>query len=282
MLEVYFRSNDETMNFCDYLFSYSKKIDLHWQKDAEWGNRIQVNYNIEQERMKDALANAMVDVFNHHRLTTMMREIIEGVYYYTNQDEIERIMDLTQWIFTGEDEDSLFVRDIKDPNGLLRSIFFSHIQDATSIHFDSIIKFRFTVFKEQLIHLVGLAIDEFKREEDHQAFIDMLREYIAKKQPIYDTIHVIQGNAFTFFKPTGERFSNMELRKIMHEEPLYIVGLDGNEMNLAPLVSMAPKNIKIYGDHPSEPKTLTIINVFQEKVDFMPHHSFPFTFHKNN
>jgi hypothetical protein len=47
-------------------------------------------------------------------------------------------------------------------------------------------------------------------------------------------------------------------------------------------VAMAPEKIKIYGDHPSEPKTLTVINVFQERVDFEPYNNFPFAFYLNN
>jgi len=74
----------------------------------------------------------------------------------------------------------------------------------------------------------------------------------------------------------------MELRTVMQNAPLYIVGLDEDEWNLAPLIAMAPKRIKIYGDLPSEPKTLTVINVFQERVDFEPIQKFPFpTYSKN-
>ncbi|WP_375540675.1 sporulation protein YtxC [Virgibacillus saliphilus] len=81
---------------------------------------------------------------------------------------------------------------------------------------------------------------------------------------------------FTFYKHNGKQISTMELRSLMKSEPLYIVGLDEDELNLAPLVAMAPKKIKMYGDDPSEPKTLTVINVFQEKVDFKAYHHFPF------
>ena len=124
--------------------------------------------------------------------------------------------------------------------------------------------------------MVGLAIDEYKREEDHQEFVNMLREYIAKKEPIYNVVHIVQGNTFSFFKADGKRFTRMELRMLMQKEPLYIVGLDEDELNLAPLVALAPKKIKIYGDDPSEPKTLTVINVFQERVDFESINKFPF------
>ncbi|WP_337018057.1 sporulation protein YtxC, partial [Oceanobacillus massiliensis] len=96
-------------------------------------------------------------------------------------------------------------------------------------------------------------------------------------EPGLPVIHILQGNTFTFYKQNGKRLSNIELRVMMKKEPLYIVGLHDNEFNLAPLIAMAPEKLKIYGDDPSEPKTLTVINVFQEKVDFEPISNFPFS-----
>ncbi len=282
LLEVYFSSDKEVISFCEYLFRYNKQIELHWKTDEDWGNLLQLQYQLPGNKTMDSIAKAMTDVFINHRLTNMIKHIMEEYYYYTNTDEMERILDLTHWIFSGEDDDSLQVRKNKDPNQLLQSLFIANIKNTTTIHYDSIVKFRLKVFKDQLIHYVGLAIDEFKREEDHQAFVNMLREYIAKKEPTYNLIHVLQGSTFSFFKENGKPFSKMELRMLMQKEPLYIVGLDKDELNLAPLVAMAPKKIKIYGDHPSEPKTLTVINVFEEKVEFEAYKNFPFAYYLKN
>ncbi|MEN1968258.1 putative sporulation protein YtxC [Lentibacillus sp. N15] len=278
MLEVYFNSDKEVIRFCEYLFRYNRTIELHWKTDKDWGNQLQLDYQVPGNEVLETIARAMKDVFIHHRLTDMIRHIINDYYYYTNNDEMERILDLTHWIFSGEDEDSLLVRKNKDPGQLLQSLFIANIKNTGRIHYDSIVQFRLKAFKDQLVHYVGLAIDEFKREEDHQAFVNMLREYIAKKEASYNVIHVLQGNPFTFFKEDGKLFSKRELRTAMKNEPLYIVGLDEDELNLAPLVAMAPKKIKIYGDHPSEPKTLTVINVFEEKVEFKSSKQFPFAY----
>src|SRR5699024_6418092 len=102
--------------------------------------------------------------------------------YYTNADEMERIMELTQWIFSGKDKDSQHIRKNKDPEQLLQSLFIANIKETASIHYDSLVQFRIKAFKDHLIHYVGLAIDEFKREEEHQAFVNMLREYVATKE----------------------------------------------------------------------------------------------------
>ncbi|RDW21600.1 putative sporulation protein YtxC [Oceanobacillus chungangensis] len=281
MLTVYIESDQEVISFCEHLFRHTKNIEINWKTNEEWGNEIQ--FETVHAGLLDTIAKAMVDVFINHRLGTMIKQIIEDFYYYSNPDEIERIHDLTTWIYTGGDSDSLQLRKSKvdrkkDPSKLLNTLFIASMKNTADIHYESIVTFRLKSFKDELIHYVGIAIDEFKREEDHQSFINMLREYIAKKEALLPVIHIIQGTNFTFYKESGKPFTNMELRILMQKEPLYIVGLDENEMNLSPLIAMTPKKIKIYGDDPSEPKTLTVINVFQEKVEFQALRHFPFTY----
>ncbi|MEC5421971.1 putative sporulation protein YtxC [Virgibacillus sp. C22-A2] len=282
MLEVYFESDKEVIHFCEMLFRYNKQIELNWKTHEDWGNHLQFRDHIPNNDLVEAISQSMVDVFVSHRLGTMIEKVIREYYYYTNSDEIERIMELTHWIFSGEDEDSIQIRNNKDPKQVLFSLFITNIKNTTTIHFDSIVKFRLKVFKDKLIYLIGLAIDEFKREEDHQEFVNMLREYVVKKEPSFNIVHILQGSNFSFYKQNGKRFTKMELRKIMQNEPLYMVGLDSDELNLSPLVAMSPKKIKIYGDYPSEPKTLTVINIFQEKVDFQPYNKFPFPYYIDN
>ncbi|GAB3065047.1 putative sporulation protein YtxC [Virgibacillus ainsalahensis] len=282
MLSVFFESDKEVVRFCEQLFHYNKQIELHWKTHADWGNHLQFEEVLPGNGLNEVIAQSMVDVFITYRLNDLIKNTIEKVYYFTNADEIERILDLTNWLFAGEDEDSLQVMESKDPRQVLKSLFTINIENTTTIHFDSIVKFRLKAFNDDLKYYVGLAIEEFKREEDHQEFVNALREYISRKEPGMDMIHVLQGENFAFFKQDGKHMSNMELQMIMQKEPLYLVGLDTNEWNLAPLIAMTPEKIKIYGKDPSEPKTLTIINVFQERVDFEGLSNFPFPYKLKN
>lgn len=276
MLEIYISSDKEVIYFCEHLFSHHKHIELYWKNNEEWGSHLQFNNRIINDEATEAIANSLVHLFIEHHLPGLIRKMIKTYFYYTNQDEVDRILNLTEWIFSGKDKNSLHMRGQENPQEILKDIFKENISEKRTIHFDSIVNFRLKSFKNKMIKYIGFAIDEFKREEDHQMFINMLREFIENKEAKYQDIHIVQGDSFTFYKSNGERFSNMELRLIMHEEPLYIVGLDDKEFNLAPLVALAPKNITIYGDNPSESKTLTIINVFQERVVLKPYRKFPF------
>ncbi|MFC3040077.1 putative sporulation protein YtxC [Virgibacillus xinjiangensis] len=276
MLHVYFETDKEVIRFCEHLFRCNKRIELYWKTHKDWGNHLQFERQLPVEELNEAVACSMVEVFVAHRLNQSFRSIIEEVFYYTNEEEIERILDLALWLFRGEDDESRFLLNGKDPKQLLLSTFLAHMEDARAVHFDSIVKFRLNGFREHLIQYVGLAIDEFKREEEHQEFVESLRKYITRKDSGVELVHVLQGKTFTFFKENGRQLSRLELRNIMQKEPLFLVGLNVEEWNLAPLIAMSPKKIKIYGEDPAEPKTLTVINVFQEKVEFEPSAHFPF------
>ncbi|MGM8213332.1 sporulation protein YtxC, partial [Virgibacillus sp. W0430] len=225
------------------------------------------------------IADSMVHVFFVFRLSRMIKQVIQKYYFYTNIYEIERICEIAYGALSGEDKEAFKLIDRHkemEPKSSLYSLFMTNIKSSKVIHFDSIIQFQLNSFKERLVYDVGLAIDEFKREEDHQAFIQMLREYVQKKKTIFKEIHVLQGNHFTFYQANGRQLTQNDLHSLMEREPLYIVGLDRNERNLAPLITIAPERIHIYGNNSSEPKTLTIINVFQERVRFHSVRQFPF------
>lgn len=279
MLELYFSSDKEAIRFCEQLFQYNKKIELHWKTHEEWGNQLLLDENNSPYRLMECLVKSMIDVFLIHRLTPMLKNIITGKYYYSNTEEIERLLELTNWIFLGDDADSLELRGADDPLEMLQALFYANINTLRVIHFDSIIQFRMQPFKKRLIDYVGLAIDEFKREEDHQTFINTVREYVTKREVNYSTIHILQGDPFIFFRENGTLIQNDELQNIMQKEPLFMIGLHSGEMNLSPLVAMQPRCIIIYGDDPSEPKTQTIMNIFEERVTLMSKQQFPFSYY---
>lgn len=275
VLNIYFQSDKEVIHFCEKFFSYHKQIELKWKTHKDWGNHLQFNCDVINQETAKAMGKAMVDVFIKFQLSNEITKIITKDYYYQSVDEIEHILELT-YLILKDDQRPIHLKNSTRPILLLLSLFIENIMSTREVHYHSITQFRLNSFKEQLKNYVGLAIDEFKQEEDHQEFVEVLRSYIAKKQSTYNEVHVLQGDYFTFFRSNGKPFSTLELRNIMHQEPLYIVGLDSNELNLAPLVAISPEKIYIYGDNASDPKTLTIINVFQERVTFNSYNHFPF------
>ncbi|WP_226036553.1 sporulation protein YtxC [Aquibacillus saliphilus] len=268
---MYFESHKEAVTFCQRLFKYDKHCKINWKESDLI--KIEVINLVDNHQKK--LGKAMTDVFIFHREMNWIKYTIKHCFYYQNKEEILRIIELTQSIIVGGNSNFSEIAKNNKPRTVLLNLFETYSNELI-IHFDSIINFRFQSYRNDLIDVVGLAIDEFKREEEYQTFVESLRKFIMIKEPKYSTVHVTQGHDFTFYRSDGSPFSTLELKTIINGAPLYIVGLDEEELNLTPLLAMIPEEIIIYGNHPSEAKTLTIINIFQEKVKFKPLKSFPY------
>src|SRR5699024_63095 len=141
----------------------------------------------------------------------------------------------------------------------------SNMNVLKAIHFDSIIQFRMEPFKKLITDYVGLAIDEFKREEDHETFLNTIREYVKKRGKNYTTIQVLQSDTLTFVRNNGNHIPTRELRLIILNEPHYMVGLGSKERNHSPPNKLKPEHTISYAREPSEYKTITVMNVFDAR-----------------
>lgn len=276
LLDIFFESDKEVISFCENLFQQNKQIELQWKVNEKWGNQISLETLPLNEFNFQSIAKAMVHVYLTFRLGSMINEIIKGKFYFTDHHEIEHIHEITEWIVTGQDLDCKMVRKNKHPVQLLKAIFLMHLRNTKTVNFDSIAQFGMKVFKQDLVDYVGLAIDEFKREEEHQSFINSLREYVLKKESIMPLVHVLEGSPFHYYDERGKLLTKNELQHCMSRQPLYLIGLPQDEWNLAPLVAMAPEEIMMYVQDASDPKIQTVINVFQERVSIKGYHDFPF------
>lgn len=283
MVEFYFLSDKEVSRFCEAVFRELKKTEFLWKQNEEFGNCIQLEIDLAtvDEKTLHVFADSFVDVFMTFRLRPYIRKLLQTMYHFENETEMHQIIDLSQWILLSGDEDSKVLRQAYDVPQALFNMFLSMVRSEEKIYFDSICQFRISSIKELFTEHVGLAIDEYKREEEHQAYVHMLREYVSGQESITDEIHVIQGSTFQFFKGNGKKMASFELRSVMHDAPLYVVGLDAEEFNLAPLVALSPKHIYVYGDDSTDPKTVMVMNVFQERVSFHPLYHFPFSLKRN-
>jgi len=267
LLELYFESNKEVTAFRNQLTPYRKQIRVHQQTNA-WSSRLRLEGDLAEKEFIHVISSVMAEVFIEEHLSDIIIGKITDNYYFSDPDEINRIYDFSMWILFETDSDNQYLREHVNTTKLLQDIFFRHLKEHKSIHFSAILHFRLASFLEFVHECVGKAIEEFKREEDHQAFIDMLRHYIEKKDPCVDLIYIEQGENFIFYNDKGEVISKDKLRMWMFQAPLYALGLHENEFNLSPLIAMSPAKIKVYGDDPDDPKIMTITNIFQERVEF--------------
>ncbi|WP_245711714.1 putative sporulation protein YtxC [Gracilibacillus ureilyticus] len=230
---------------------------------------------LDWENCKQKLSQLLSNIYIKHREIPAIQTILEKTYRFTNAEEIERITSLAMSLI--EKDEDIYEHRIHqhELHDILQTIFMLHMEKGL-IRFDSIVHFRFHHYIEQLSELVGLAIDEFKREEDYQSFIHSVREFIARKEPEIDVIYVLEGEQYYFFREDGSQYTETDLEELMSRFPLYIFALQEEEWNISPLIMLAPNHVYLFGDDPTEPRMTTVINIFQEHCTFFPTAEFPF------
>ncbi|WP_058307137.1 putative sporulation protein YtxC [Gracilibacillus massiliensis] len=275
MLEVYFEQDTEANLFYQLLKQEKDK----WNAVRKRVKRtlIQLNPVVEMdwEEEKRHLAPLLSLVFIQCRELAMIRHILRKKYYFSNEDEIERITSIARSLLEKDEtvyEDRIHQHELRD---ILTTIFTLQI-DESFVRFDSIIHFRLHHYVDQLTEMVGLAIDEFKREEEYQEFIHSIREFIKRKLPEEEVVHVVQGGSFQFYRDNGVQYTMEDLKDLKARFPLFIFGLEKEEWDISPLIMLAPSRIYLYGEDQSETRTHTIMTIFQERCSFYATDYFPF------
>ncbi|KGP71730.1 sporulation protein YtxC [Pontibacillus yanchengensis] len=281
MKEICFEYKQEALSFCESI------LDEHGDITIQWRHQNKTGYTVNIESGKTSaisvnkwLVNGLIHVFTLHREQSWIQDIIRNCYYYNDEDEVAHIFELCQ-SFLQDDTEQRMVPLHELSHGqhtkLLYRVFENALNEGDALHFDSVVTFRLQYYKEELIDFVGYAIDEYKREEEYQTYVQQLREYVGTKKAKIDHLVIVQKDAsFLFFNSSGKPISNAIVKNLAQQEPLYLFGLGKEELNLTPIMALAPEQISFYGDDVTDPKTLTVMNVFQERMEMYPLSKFPF------
>ncbi|MFC4403700.1 sporulation protein YtxC [Gracilibacillus xinjiangensis] len=272
--------NFEQVYEAESFYQFIKEGCANWKAFRKRGDihtiHILPEDELEWDTCKKKLSQLLSSVYIKHREIPAIQTILEKKYHFTNPEEKERITSLAMSLIEKDEdvyEHRIHQHELHD---ILQAIFILHLEKGT-IRFDSIVHFRFHHYIEQLTELVGLAIDEFKREEDYQSFIHSVREFITRKEPEVDVVYVVEGEQFQFFREDGTHYTEKDMTDLMSRFPLYVFGLSEGEWNISPLIMLAPNHVYLFGDDSTEPRMTTVINIFQENCTFLPTEEFPFS-----
>src|SRR5699024_8055819 len=275
MFKIYFSNVKE-------LFYFSRKmqkqnIQAEHVKDHHSKHSIEVSVRFGYEYTESIIASSLTETFIEYKLKDEIIHILKTKYFYEQDEEIREIYELSHFLFTEPAQHTKTLRPHLDPpQSTLFNTFKQCLKREYSIYFDAIFKFCKQEFRTWLTDYIDLAIDEYKREEEHQTFLNTLRFYIGTTSPIMRTIHVLVRNPLEFYSSSGERFSMESLQYYLDKAPLYLVGLHERECNLSPLVALLPEEIILYTNNRSSPLVVTILNVFEEKAYIQEESQFPF------
>jgi len=67
-----------------------------------------------------------------------------------------------------------------------------------SFSFDAFVMFRLRTYLEKLSSYIETAIDEYKMEQDYQAFIHYLRSFLMNRKPQMKTIYLVHDDGLLF------------------------------------------------------------------------------------
>src|SRR5699024_1238575 len=134
--------------FCEQLFRCESEINIQWKTDKHWRNEV---FFIEQNVKLDALIHCLIHVFITYRLNKAIEDVIKNKYFFSNEDEITRIVELTNWIIFETEQYSDNHMETSSVKEMLFDLFKTNIINKQTVHFDSVIKFQMQSFKQYLI-----------------------------------------------------------------------------------------------------------------------------------
>jgi putative sporulation protein YtxC len=194
------------------------------------------------------------------------RVILAEQFFYVDWEEQQQIIEIIYSVLEGQRKDlSVFFKDTNEEKNVIESIN-QIFQGNISFSFASFFKFRLRSYFQLLENYVEIAIDEYKMEQEYQMFVQMLREFLANREPKMDILHLLFDEEVTFYNDDFEEIKRAELtkmidRKLLVNHPVYV-----DSASIAPLLSLAPTNIFLYTTNPDEPLVRTIKNIFEERV----------------
>lgn len=268
MIEIHFQESLDAIKLYERLCSAQQELNI---------NYIDVLYD--QENIIticiDEMSNEVVDSFIIPVITSFfietkedvwMLSIMEELFYFSDYEERQQILEIARSIIEGERKGIPIVSELVPREELISSALRTLITDPISFSFESFIKFRLKDYSDRLLQYVEVSIDEYKLEQEYQNFIQNLRDYISDRVSKFQHVNILHSEQFLLF---SEHFSEMKRdelvkyidRKLIQNHPMYI-----DSSVLAPLVSMNPSSINLYTNQVDHGMVQTIRNIFQERV----------------
>jgi putative sporulation protein YtxC len=264
LAEIIFRSRMDAKRFYDHLLKCLHinpgNQDILLLEDRYIVKILENKINLEY--VKTAFYEFIVKI----KTDDWFRTILQEHYFYEDLEEQQHILEIIYSVLEGQREDlAVLIRENEEaPN--IKDAVEEIFQDHVSFSFDSFIKFRLRPYLKMLESYVEISIDEYKMEQEYQMFIQTLRDFLAGREPKMDNLHLLFDEEITFYDENFAEIKRGELmkmidRKLLFNHPVYV-----DSASIAPLLSIAPKNILLYTKNPEEPLVRTIKNIFEERV----------------
>ncbi|MGE8078553.1 sporulation protein YtxC [Peribacillus loiseleuriae] len=274
MVHIYFLDDIEARKWLQFVSVHPLGAELH--SYIQFVSEEGIFITVEEQHLNDVhrlLSDVFYTFLVEEKLRDGLEQAIREKFLFEEQEEVEAILDIAASIVEGE-------MKLGSSNGFeeAKAAIAESIQvvltEEKSFSFESIATFRLKGFFESLEHYAGLAIDEYKLEQDYQNFIATLRDFLNKRQSQLRTIHLVHQESFSFFDESFRKLEKEDLTRMMDRRLLggYPIYIDSTA--LAPLISIAPERLYVYTDDAEDGLIQTIRRVFEERTIIRPIQSF--------
>jgi len=260
-------------------FLFKDKEDALWVKEyftRRCGGDVQIrevalpgekNYSLKVSGSEQELKRAVVDFIIQKKRNGWIRGQLKHFYFFQAEEEQNRILEIVVGMLKGErPELTVLAGEIDECREIGKAVG-PLLGGEGTLPIDSLLTFRLKAYFDALDNYVGIAIDEYKMEQEYQIFIQSLRDYLKQKEPKKETVKLCLGEQAKFYNEqfreiTREELDEMIDRRLLTNHPVYI-----DSATIAPLLSISPAKIEIYTDNPDHALIRTICNIFEERVN---------------
>jgi len=276
LAEIIFQNKADGWRFSKHLNSQLEKADvediflLKEEKDS-----IKIIFSSLSGEVFDKVKHAFWEFISHVKWDEWFRDVLCHTYFFQDTEEQQQITDMMHSIMEGSRRDLTPLPGPTELEAVIKDSLGQMLRPGKSFSFDSFCKFRLRTLFERLEELAAMSIDEYKLEQEYQMFIESLRGFLRGRQAKMERLHVLAGEAITFFDEKMEEVKRAELakmidRKLLINHPVYV-----DSYSIAPLLSISPSMIRLYTDNPEDPLIRTIKNIFEERVEICQPRDFP-------
>lgn len=263
-MEFIFKHLHDAIWFHEHL--YNKQLPSTYKETKfQKQKHFVITVDLHQVSLAD-LQDVIITFITHKKRKEWTHEILFKQFYY--EDEIERaqISEIVCEMFNGKrPELTALVRKV-DEKEIISDVIQSLFDPPKSVSFNSFFKFRFKKYFDYLIEYIEVAIDEYKMEQDYQVYIQMLRDYIYKRERKKKVVHIYMEKCSVFYdkdfqKISSDVLTNLLDKRLLTNHPIYI-----DSKTIAPLLSIAPEKVYVYTNKPEQGLIRTMKNIFEERM----------------
>lgn len=271
MVEIIFQSKSDAIKFYNHLQKWLKhdpvyeNVLLHEDRHI-----VKISNDSLTNEILEATKAAFYEFITTVKRDDWLKDILKNQYYFEDIEEQQQILDILYSVLDGGREDlAVFLKETNFEK-MIKDAIDHVIADNVKFSFDSFLKFRLRSYLQLLQNYIEISIDEYKMEQEYQMFVQMLRDFLADREPIMALLHLLFDDDITFFDEQFVEIKRGELakmidRKLLVNHPVYI-----DSASIAPLLSLAPTKIFLYTKNAEAPLVRTIKNIFEERVIIKP------------